>query len=430
MPGAASMTPDVPSPFDPDAGYSDAYQPLGLATLLREATAGNDLTLLGQSLIEYAQSHDDPYALLELSLVLQLKYQRETALAVQAQALGKRRHYRLKAARSAQRGLKVLALKAPGDLMANTPFECLLEHADLQIDVIYVDPRALNETTLPPHDVLLVAACASDDNAAVLAQIATLVGRTDRRVLNRPEGVARTTRDAAYAALGHVPGICMAHTVRMGRERVLAAASGSFDLSGVVDGQYPFIVRPVGSHAGKGLVKVTDRHELARYLDTSDAAEYFVAPFIDYSNADGLFRKYRIVMIDSRPFVCHMGISTEWMVHFPYAEMLANPERRDEEARFMANFDTDFAVRHRDALDAIPLLTGLDYVGFDCAETRDGRLLIFEIATGMVVHDMDDPTSFPHKAPQMRRVFDAFHDMLRHAAADSRRLQPELIAQS
>jgi glutathione synthase/RimK-type ligase-like ATP-grasp enzyme len=430
MPAAATMTSHVQSPFDADAGYSDAYQSLGLAVLLREASAGNDLTLLGQSLIEYAQSHDDPYALLELSLVLQLKYQRDSALAVQAQALRQRRHYRLKAAHSAQPALKLLALKAPGDLMANTPFECLLERADLQIEVIYVDPHARAGKTLPPHDVLLVAACASDDNAAVLAQIATLAGSTDRRVLNRPEGVARTTRDAAYALLGHVPGICMAHTVRMSRERVLAAASGSFDLASVVDGQYPFIVRPVGSHAGQGLVKVTDRHELARYLDTSDVAEYYVAPFIDYSNADGLFRKYRIVMIDARPFVCHMGISTEWMVHFPYPEMLANPDRRDEEARFMASFDTDFAVRHRDALAAISTLTGLDYVGFDCAETQDGRLLIFEIATGMVVHDMDDPNNFPHKAPQMRRVFDAFHDMLRRAAADSRRPQPELIAQS
>jgi hypothetical protein len=42
------------------------------------------------------------------------------------------------------------------------------------------------------------------------------------------------------------------------------------------------------------------------------------------------------------------------------------------------------------------------------------------------VHDMDDPTAFPHKAPQMRRVFSAFHDMLRQAAVSARprSLQP------
>jgi len=85
----------------------------------------------------------------------------------------------------------------------------------------------------------------------------------------------------------------------------------------------------------------------------------------------------------------------------------------------MASFDSDFAVRHREALRMIAETTDLDYVGFDCAETSDGRLLIFEIATAMVVHDMDDPDTFPYKASQMRRVFDAFHQMLRRAAAGS-----------
>src|SRR5580698_351727 len=95
----------VQTPPASDAAHAQAYRPLGLAVLLREATAGNDLTLLGQSLIEYAQSNDDPYVLLELSVVLQLKYQRDSALAVQAQALRQRRHYRLKAAHSAQPAL-------------------------------------------------------------------------------------------------------------------------------------------------------------------------------------------------------------------------------------------------------------------------------------------------------------------------------------
>ena len=104
------------------------------------------------------------------------------------------------------------------------------------------------------------------------------------------------------------------------------------------------------------------------------------------------------------------------MVHYPYPEMIAHPERREEEASLMASFDSTFAVRHRDALQSVADLTGLDYVGFDCAETADGRLLIFEIATAMVIHDMDDLNVFPYKVPQMRRVFGAFHDMLRRAA--------------
>lgn len=404
-----------------DGGCAQAYRPLGLAALLRQATAGTDLTPLGQDLLEYVQHDDDPYALLDLSLVLQLKYQKPAGLAVQAQALQMRGHYRLQNASPAgaapQPVLKVLVLKAPGDLMANTPLECLLEQADLQIDAWYLDAGSTTPPALPPHDVLMVAACASDENAGFLAHGAALVDRATGPVLNRPEGIAKTTRDAAYALLGKAPGICMAHTVRLSRERLGAAAQGAFELSGVIDGHYPFIVRPVGSHAGQGLAKVCDACELAQYMaGAPEVAEYYVAPFIDYRSADGLFRKYRIVMIDGRPWVCHMGISNTWMVHYPYAEMLAHDARRAEEARFMASFDSAFAMRHGAALQGVARLTGLDYVGFDCAETGDGRLLIFEIATGMVVHDMDDPQMFPYKGPQMRRVFDAFQAMLRRAA--------------
>jgi glutathione synthase/RimK-type ligase-like ATP-grasp enzyme len=407
-----------------DAVHPWLYQPLGLAPLLRAATAGNDLTPLGESLLEHVKQHDDPYALLDLSLVLQLKYEKAAALAVQQQALQITRRYRLKNAQTVLSPVRVLVLKAPGDLMANTPFECLLENADLQIEVLYVDSHSPANIELPPHDVVFVAACASDETAAVLAQIESQSSATACRVLNRAEHVAKTTRDAAYALLGATPGISMARTVRLSRERVSEAASGTFDLSDVLGTHYPFIIRPRGSHAGQGLAKVSDIQDLTRYLAESDAGEYYMAPFIDYSSADGLFRKYRIVIIDGQPFVCHMGISKDWMVHYPYAEMLAHADRREEEAQLMATFDADFAARHRDALRSISELTGLDYVGFDCAETADGDLLIFEIATGMVIHDMDDTDTFPYKFPQIRRVADAFHQMLRSAAASANTIQP------
>lgn len=405
---ATETTQNAPQPL--------VYRPLGLAALLRQATAGTDLTPLGARLVEHSQTHDDPRVLLDLALVLELKYQPASALAVQALALQARRHYRLKDAASAS-PVRLLALKAPGDLMANTPFECLLEDADLQIDVLYVDGTSPLPATLPEHDVMLVAACALDTNAAALAQMAQLVPRTARPVLNRPEGIAHTTRDAAYALLGKTPDICMAATLRVARQRLVDAVAGVWDLTQALGTQYPLIVRPVGTHAGQGLTKIASPEELKLHLESADAAEFFVAPFIDYSDADGLFRKYRIVMIDGKAYVCHMGISKHWMVHYPYPEMLANPERREEEARCMATFDEDFSVRHHEALQAIWRLTGLDYIGFDCAETHDGRLLIFEVATAMIVHDTDDTELFPYKLPQMRRVFDAFDAMLRRAAA-------------
>jgi len=86
----------------------------------------------------------------------------------------------------------------------------------------------------------------------------------------------------------------------------------------------------------------------------------------------------------------------------------------------MAEFDRDFALRHAGALAGIAERIGLDYVTIDCAETPDGRSLVFEVGNGMIVHAMDPPGLFPYKAPQMRKVFGAFEAMLRNASTTRR----------
>ena len=63
---------------------------------------------------------------------------------------------------------------------------------------------------------------------------------------------------------------------------------------------------------------------------------------------------------------------------------------------------------------------GLDYFTIDCAETKDGSLLIFEADNTAVVHNMDPPDVFPYKSPQMHKIFGAFAAMLERRAAQGR----------
>ena len=172
------------------------------------------------------------------------------------------------------------------------------------------------------------------------------------------------------------------------------------------------IVRPRGSHAGAGLAKIDDRAALLRYLDARQEEEFFVSRFVDYSGDDGLFRKYRIVFIDGRPYACHLAIADRWDIWYLNAGMSLSATKRLEEEMFMRTFDADFARRHQAALSAIAGRIGLDYFTMDCAETKNGSLLIFEADNTAIVHDMDPPDIFPYKLPQMRKVFDAFAAML------------------
>ena len=388
----------------PHATAASLPTPIGLASLARMAFAGVDLNPLGRELIARANAHpDDAGALMDLSVLLQLAGDRANGIAVQSQALQLHRVYRQPpAAPAAANGVRLLAFVVPGDFMANAPLEFLLDGSDVALDKVYVGAGPIHE--IPDHDVAIVAIGESDENRAVLQQLEQLLRNWPRPVLNRPERIARLSRDNASTLLQSVPGVLMPDSQRIAR-----AALGRTDLP------FPIIARPVGSHAGKGLSKLDDAAALHAYLEEHGEREFYVSPFIDYRGADGLFRKYRIVLTDGRPWICHMAISEHWMVHYLNAGMYDSAAKRDEEARAMARFDDEFARRHATALRGVCERVGLDYFGLDCAETRDGKLLIFEADVAMIVHAMDAPDMFPYKQQQMRKVFAGFREMLRAA---------------
>jgi hypothetical protein len=104
------------------------------------------------------------------------------------------------------------------------------------------------------------------------------------------------------------------------------------------------------------------------------------------------------------------------MVHYLNAHMDESEAKRAEEAAMMAGFDDGFARRHAEAFRALCETYPLDYFGIDCAETADGRLLVFEADVAMIVHAMDPEELYPYKQPAMRKLFDAFVACLHEAA--------------
>src|SRR5262249_16882159 len=134
--------------------------------------------------------------------------------------------------------------------------------------------------------------------------------------------------------------------------------------------------------------------------------------FVDYASADGLFRKYRIVFVEGRPYACHMAIADRWDIWYLNAGMSESASKRLEEQTFMRTFDAGFGRRHRAALAGMADCIGLEYFTIDCAENRRGELLIFEADNTAVVHNMDPPELYPYKPPQMRAIFAAFAEML------------------
>jgi glutathione synthase/RimK-type ligase-like ATP-grasp enzyme len=272
---------------------------------------------------------------------------------------------------------------------------------------------------LPDHDVAIVIASDSGDCREALRKIEAVSARWPRPLLNPPRLIEKLDRDKLHRLLQGIEGLEIPATVAVERECLLRAAQSAEALDDIASGlAFPIIIRPRGSHAGVGLAKLDDGAAMARYLGERQDEAFFVSRFVDYSGEDGQFRKYRIALVDGQAYAGHMAIADRWDIWYLNAHMSASVSKRLEEETFMRTFDIGFGRRHRSALEAVAQRIGLEYLTIDCAETKDGSLLIFEADNTAVVHNMDPPAVFPYKGPQMRKVFDAFVAMLARRAGE------------
>jgi hypothetical protein len=381
---------------------------LGLAFLGRLVFEGDRLGDVWNDLIgRLTADAADAGAMLDLSTLLQMRGDREGGLKLQASALALSRCYRTR--HGTGQALRVLAFMAPGDLMTNTPLDFLLEGSDVELTTWYLDGAVPSPDRLPDHDIAFLAISQADDGSAALARLGASFDTWPRPVINGyPDRIAALTRDGVAETFAGHPLVACPATRRVERAALDAIACGGQGLA-ALHGElaWPVIVRPIGSHAGKGLEKIDDADALGAYLAGHAAEAFFVAAFFDYAGADGLYRKLRVVFVSGRPYVAHMAVSERWMVHYLNADM-GRPQNRAEEAAMMAGFDKGFAVRHAEAFAALTGAFGLDYVGIDCAETLDGRLVVFEADVAMIVHAMDSAELYPYKKPAMATLFADF----------------------
>ncbi|MBU2960951.1 hypothetical protein KO516_09010 [Citreicella sp. C3M06] len=386
---------------------------VGIAQLTTLALQGVDLHPLRSHLLrKCAEDQDQAGALMDLSVIDQLYGDLEQGLAWQARAISACQLYRTDRGRKGKKTLLVFAL--PVDIGSNTPIEFLVPSADYEIITCYLDPDADQAFLLPDHDVAFCAAPAdSRDAVRFSAAIRRAFGAAEPRVLNLLDASVRIDRISLQHQVPQTAGLVLPRVIETSRK----ALQGAQRESAIAQlGGYPVIIRPVGSHAGHGLEKLDSAEGLESYLDRHEGQDFHLCPYVDCSSAqDGRFRKCRIVFIDGVPYPCHLAIADRWDVWYANAGMKDHPGRRAEESAFLDTFDSDFAQRHAAALSALSQSIGLEYFGIDCAEDRNGNLVVFEADNSLIVHDLECPETFPYKGRHMRRIFAAFRALLAKA---------------
>lgn len=390
---------------------------IGTAALTRAVSNGLDLTTVVDALgVAVLAGPAKAAALIDLSAIEQLRGRLEEGLALQARALEQCQIYETVSDRETD--LRFLVLAAPIHLGGNTPTEFLTEGSSIRHTTLYLGPDLKVPDPLPEHDIAFVAAPGDTDSSRpFLLHIEECVRDWPRPVLNAPQAIMRLERDQLAMTFRNTPRLWIPNTARISREDLAMIGHGALrpdDLFSDLD--FPLVLRPVGSHAGRNLELLLSAGDVQGYLSSCVDPEFFVSSYIDYRSADGAFRKYRIVFVDGEPFACHMAIADQWKVWYMNAGMDQAAEKRQEEQRFMERFVSEFGLRHRETLFDLARKVDLDYFGIDCAESLDGQLVVFEADNALIVHDMDSDHVFPYKRQQMQKIFAAFVAMLRAKA--------------
>lgn len=380
---------------------------LGTADLTTFAYQGNGLDRVLRRIAGYhdARGHEAARCY-DMAVACQLDFRRADGLQNLNAALEGCEVFRIARGDTQAGALRLLALMAPGDLMTNTPLDFLINHLNVRMDLLYLLPDRPLPATIPDHDIAFFAV--GETTPESLSRLNRLFAVWPRPVLNDPRFLPAMQRDTLSVSLSDIPGVRSPAAVAVTRRDLESAG----DIRPLGMG-YPCLIRPIGSHAGSGLARLLDGNDLREYVRSSSDRTFYLTEFEDYRGADGLYRKYRIAFVGGKPFLCHMAVSEHWMVHYLNAGMTESALKRDDEAASMAGFDSGFGRRHEAAFAALHERLGFDLYSIDCGETRDGRLLMFEADTAAIIHLMDPPSLFPYKQPQMRRVFDAFENLLR-----------------
>ena len=371
---------------------------LDLPPILSPVEIGRiDRSHLPQMLHEASLDPDPANKFMRLSLLFHSLGSLDLGHEMHARALVHRRVYRYRCALTPK--VRLLAIMGPQGGLDNAPLEYLFEKSDIRLDLVFLDEDGCLPEAIPDHDIAIVGLGESYKNRGQFERLISVLRSWPRPIINQPEFVLNCSRDKLYHELKGVPQLVLPQTRRLTRNAL------SVDI-------FPKIIRPVDTHGGEGLAKIGSDGELQSYLESSDAAEFYVGDFVDFQSADGLYRKLRIALIDGRPYICHLAITDHWVVHYIPAGMDLSTVKRAEEKAMMETFEADFVKRHHKTLQSIHEKLGLDYVILDCAVMQDGALLLFEADTRGWIHGVDPVEIFPYKPAIMQKAFDGFREML------------------
>ena len=297
----------------------------------------------------------------------------------------------------------------------NVPFKFLLPR-DRYSRITWVIEYASEDQAgrLPPYDLVFNAIADPDLASPTQAPVERFLKACTAPVFNDPAQIRRTFRHLTRDLLAGLADVTTPRTLRVSADVQGPGGPGLAGLQALIAEAgltWPILIRPIGSHGGKGLTRVDGPPGLAS-VQLARGLDHYLTAFHDYRSSDGVWRKYRMIFVDRRPFPYHLAISDDWMVHHGTADMPQRPERLAEELRFLEDPEAAIGAKAMAAVEAIGRRLDLDYCGVDFSVLPDGSVLVFEANATMLVHPEQADGPLAPKNPYVQRILDAFEAMI------------------
>ncbi|MGH6829319.1 MAG: hypothetical protein ACREFW_10465 [Rhizomicrobium sp.] len=276
----------------------------------------------------------------------------------------------------------------------NIPLNHIFDGYGFKMTILYVEYYKA-DYSLPPHDVVFNAIGDADLCRSALLTAESVLSQTTAPVINAPSRVLKTGRLENAARLGALPDVRAPCIREMQRIDIAKQA------------EFPILLRTPGYHTGQHFLKVDCKQDLEGACAALPGNEILAIEYLDARSADGLVRKYRVMVIGGKLYPLHLAISANWKVHYFTADMADNESHRAEERRFLEDMPAVIGARAMAALERIAEALGLDYAGIDFALKPDGTLLLFEANATMLIRPPTADCKWNYRREAGRRARDA-----------------------
>jgi hypothetical protein len=246
-----------------------------------------------------------------------------------------------------------------------------------------------------------------------------VLARTRRPVINHPAQVLKTGRASNAERLRALPHVVTPRMVMMPK-RLLAGADAAAAIA-KNDLAFPLLLRAPGFHTGRYFMRVESPDDLGAALVALPSEDVWLIEQLDARDGEGLFRKFRVMIVEGKLYPLHLAISRDWKVHYFRADMAHSAENRRKDGAFLVDMPRVVGQRGVAALERIGAMLGLDYGGIDFGVNAQGDILFFEANATMVMVPLAPDEKWAYRRLAFESVFSAVRAMLlnRSIASDA-----------